>query len=110
MQWEMGDDQPVKTAIREDGVGLVVARAADYSKYALYCIADDSAVLALETTSYLPDVQRVGSQVWVAARRSWIDASSLGGLMVWDIDQCREVTEGNWLSLGLEPVSIGFVP
>ena len=64
----------------------------------------------LETSSYLADVVAYQGRAWVAARRSWIDASALGGLMEWDIQTCEQLTQEQWISTGLDPVSLAVLP
>lgn len=108
---DFGDYQAQQTAWVSSSTGMAIGFKQD-AGYGLFCIDSDTkdSTLALETESYLTDIRRVGTHIWVSARRSWLDASAFGGLMIWDPQTCTEITENQWVRTGLDPVSITWIP
>jgi len=99
-------------AMGENGRGLLITRGANYEEYAVSCVEVEASNInrLLTVTNYLPDVQVHQGQGWVAARRSFVDESTLGGLMVVDLESCTLLTDPAWLQTPLDPVSIAFTP
>jgi len=110
-EFDFGAYQPQQTAwiSNETGMALGYKEGIGYGLFCLQAETRDS-TLALETESYLTDIRQVGSDIWVSARRSWLDANALGGLMIWDPATCTEKTEKQWIQTGLDPVSITWIP
>lgn len=62
-------------------------------------------------SNYLSDVVVADGLAWVAVRQGWEDPSSVGGLMVVDLDTCEELTaDEGWLQPALAPYDLAIVP
>ena len=60
------------------------------------------------TTGYVPEVACSDTGLAFIPVRSWIDPYLSGGMMVYDVAECADLTAGGWLTFGLEPFSAAF--
>ncbi len=96
-------------AANENGHGILIS--AEDAGYRIFCLdMTDWSLEELEfTTSYLSDIEiNDRGEVFIAARTSWLDPGSLGGLIVYDAETCDSLTGDDWITFSLDPNSVTF--
>lgn len=83
----------------------------DASRYSAWCINPDSGdrTLIFTTTSFIIDMEAGdGDNVWLAARQSWADPESAGGIITFDAVTCEPGSETWHKDTTFAPYSIAF--
>ena len=111
VSFDFGTYTPKQTAWSSETNGMTIGYEEGLG-FSLFCLNTElgETTLAYETAHYLTDIRRVGAKIWVSARRSWLDTTALGGLMVWDAETCTQETPDDWIRTELDPVSITWIP
>lgn len=97
-------------AASASGVAVVLSTDSEWA-FSLSCLDLATGTLTLGETvqSYLAAVaiDETG-RAWVASRSSWAAPEAPGGVLLYDVESCTRLAEGDGISLGLEPYALAF--
>lgn len=91
------------------GRGVAIVASEDYD-YSVVCVdPEDEAVVSVDRLEhYLISVAgNDRGEAWISARPHWTDPTASGGVLVYDIAACTELTEAP-IATALAPYSIAF--
>lgn len=98
------------TGLALDGQGRGLVLIADDEGTGIHCIDMDSWVpeMVASTSLYIREIRANDRGEAHVLTRSWIDPEVAGGIRVFDLETCEDLTGDDWIRFELEPFSVAF--
>ena len=120
---DLAEDEVGDYLLTEESLGgHIVGLVASASGYGLLVTAEDEGhrILCLDmedwtttelafTSGWIPEVGVSDQGLAFVPIRGWIDPQLQGGVVVYDLQDCSNVTGDDWLRFSLDPFSVAFL-